>query len=165
MHAGWRAQARARFAAAYVRAAGRALVPAMGVAVVRSGWRAQARAQGRSRIRGRWPVGPRPCPARGSRTGAARLRMGGEEESTRTGDSNPGCNYLVRGFSPSMHFFRGGDMRHYSPPLPLHVCLICSTIVIYLSYNYLAVHFHVPFSKVKVNYYYTSVSLFIILST
>ena len=34
------------------------------------------------------------------------------------GDSNPGCNYLVRGYSPSMHFFWGGDMPHYSPPLP-----------------------------------------------
>ena len=34
------------------------------------------------------------------------------------GDSNPGCNYLVRGYSPSMHFFWGGDMTHYSPPLP-----------------------------------------------
>ena len=44
--------------------------------------------------------------------------MGGEEECARTGDSNPGCNYLVRGYSPSMHFFWGGDMPHYSPPLP-----------------------------------------------
>ena len=66
---------------------------------------------------GSWsPVGA--LPARGSRTGAARLRTGGEEESARTGDSNPGCNYLVRGYSPSMHFFWGGDMPHYSPPLP-----------------------------------------------
>ena len=56
-----------------------------------------------------WPAGT--CPAR-------RSRMGGEEESARTGDSNPGCNYLVRGYSPSMHFFWGGDMPHYSPPLP-----------------------------------------------
>ena len=63
--------------------------------------RAQARAQGRACWRSR-----------------ARLRMGGEEESARTGDSNPGCNYLVRGYSPSMHFFWGGDMPHYSPPLP-----------------------------------------------
>ena len=62
----------------------------------------------------RWPAGARP--ARGSRTSAARLRMGGEEESPRTGDSNPGCNCLVRGYS--LHFFLGGDMPHYSPPLP-----------------------------------------------
>ena len=64
----------------------------------------------------RWPAGARP--ARGSRTFAAQLRTGGEEESARTGDSNPGCNCLVRGYSPSMHFFWGGDMNHYSPPLP-----------------------------------------------
>ena len=64
----------------------------------------------------RWPAGARP--ARQSQTGAASLRMGGEEESARTGDSNPVCNYLVRGYSPSMHFFWGGDMPHYSPPLP-----------------------------------------------
>ena len=64
----------------------------------------------------RWPAGVHP--ARGSRTSAARLRTGGEEESPRTGDSNPGCNCLVRGYSPSMHFFWGGDMPHYSPPLP-----------------------------------------------
>ena len=36
------------------------------------------------------------APGRGSRTDAARLRTGGEDESARTGDSNPGCNYLVR---------------------------------------------------------------------
>ena len=35
-----------------------------------------------------------------------------------TGDTNPGCNYLVRGYSPSMHFFWRGDMPHYFPPLP-----------------------------------------------
>ena len=64
----------------------------------------------------RWPAGARP--ARGTRTSAARLRTGGEEESPRTGDSNPGCNCLVRGYSPSMHFFWGGDMPRYSPPLP-----------------------------------------------
>ena len=63
-----------------------------------------------------WPAGTRP--AQRSRTGTARLRMGGEEESARTGDSNPGWNYLVRGYSPSMHFFWGGDMPHYSPPFP-----------------------------------------------
>ena len=33
------------------------------------------------------------------------------------GDSNPGCNYPVRGYSPSMHFFWGGDMPRYSSPL------------------------------------------------
>ena len=64
----------------------------------------------------RWPACARP--AGRSRTGAARVRMGGEQESPRTGDSNPGCNYLVRGYSPSMHFFWGGDMPRYSPPLP-----------------------------------------------
>ena len=64
----------------------------------------------------RWPAGARP--ARRSRTGTARLRTGGEDESARTGDSNPGCNYSVRGYSPSMHFLWGGDMPHYSPPLP-----------------------------------------------
>ena len=63
-----------------------------------------------------WPAGARL--ARGSRTSAARLRTGGEEESPRMGDSNPGCNCLVRCYSPSMHFFSGGDMPHYSPPLP-----------------------------------------------
>ena len=47
----------------------------------------------------------------------AHFRAGGEEECTRTGDTNPGCNYLVRGFSPSMHFFRRGDRPHLSPPL------------------------------------------------
>ena len=91
-----------RAAAAYVRAGA-------GVAVLRAVWRAQARAPGRGRVRERWPAG---------RAGAARLRTGGEEESARTGDFNPGCNCLVRGYSPSMHFFWGGDMPHYSPPLP-----------------------------------------------
>ena len=63
--------------------------------------------------------GPSGGPTRGlTRTSAARLRTGGEEESPRTGDSNPGCNCLVRGYSPSMHFFWGGDMPRYSPPLP-----------------------------------------------
>ena len=66
-----------------------------------------------------FPGGPSGGPTRGlTRTSAARLRMGGEEESPRTGDSNPGCNCLVRGYSPSMHFFWGGDMPRYSPPLP-----------------------------------------------
>ena len=47
--------------------------------------------------------GPRPRP--GSRLSAAHLRTGGEEECTGTADTNPGCNYLVRGYSPSMHYF------------------------------------------------------------
>ena len=79
---------------------------------------------GRGRVRARWPVGVADvCAmrraqartpghghvrARGSRTGEARARMGGEGECARTGDSNPGCNYPVRGYSPSMHFFWGG---------------------------------------------------------
>ena len=33
-------------------------------------------------------------------------------------DTNPGCNYLVRGYSPSMHYFWRGDMPHFSSPLP-----------------------------------------------
>ena len=41
-----------------------------------------------------------------------------EEECTGTADTNPGCNYLVRGYSPSMHYFWRGDMPHFSPPLP-----------------------------------------------
>ena len=83
-------------------------VPGTGVADVRAGRRVQARALGRGRICARWPAGARP--PRWARTGAARLRMVGEEECARTGVSNPGCNYLVRGYSPSMHFFWGGDM-------------------------------------------------------
>ena len=111
--------------------------PGSGVAVLRAVSRAQTRAprsrahprawrRGRGLVRcvacpgprpgSRWPAGARP--ARGTRTSAARLRTGGEEESPRTGDSNPGCNCLVRGYSPSMHFFWGGDMPRYSPPLP-----------------------------------------------
>ena len=46
------------------------------------------------------------------------LPPGGEEECTGTADTNPGCNYLVRGYSPSMHYFWRGDMPHFSPPLP-----------------------------------------------
>ena len=115
-----------------MRAGQPAGAPSSGVADVRAGWRAQARALGRGHVRAQWPAGPRPCPARGSRTGAARFRMGGEDESAQTGDSNPGCNYLVRGYSPSMHFFWGGDMPHYSPPLPFRrgragcLCLLAS---------------------------------------
>ena len=37
----------------------------------------------------------------GSRLGVAHLRTGGEEECTGTADTNPGCYYLVRGYSPS----------------------------------------------------------------
>ena len=55
---------------------------------------------------------------RGGASGAAHLRTGGEEECTGTADTNPGCNYLVRGYSPSMHYFWRGDMPHFSPPLP-----------------------------------------------
>ena len=73
--------------------------------------RAQARAPGRARRRAR-------ALRRGLGQVEARLRTGGEDESARTGDSNPGCNNLVRGYSPSMHFLWGGDMPHYSPPLP-----------------------------------------------
>ena len=82
--------------------------------------RAQALAPGRAGRRARArPGGPSGGPTRGlTRTSAARLRTGGEEESPRTGDSNPGCNCLVRGYSPSMHFFWGGDVPRYSPPLP-----------------------------------------------
>ena len=48
----------------------------------------------------------------------AHLRTGGEEECARTGDTDPGCNYLVRGYCSSMHYFWRGDMPHISPPLP-----------------------------------------------
>ena len=54
----------------------------------------------------------------GSRLSAAHLPTGGEKECTGTADTNPGCNYLVRGYSPSMHYFWRGDMPHFSPPLP-----------------------------------------------
>ena len=80
------------------------------------GWWAHARAWGTGRGRTCCPTCLRW--ARGSRPGAAPLRTGGEEEYTRTGDTNPGCNYLVRGYNPFMHFFWRGDMPHYSPPLP-----------------------------------------------
>ena len=86
--------------------------------------------------------GPPPLPfqegrrriSRARPAGAARLRMGTlEEESARKGDSNPGCNYPVRGYSPSMHFFWGGDMPHYSPPLTFRrgragfLCMVASS--------------------------------------
>ena len=67
--------------------------------------------------------GPRPLasrgPGAGSRPAASHFRTGGEEECARTGDTNPGCNYPVRGYSPSMHFFAGdvtGPIFH----LPSH---------------------------------------------
>ena len=60
----------------------------------------------------------RPRPRPGSRLSAAHLPTGGEEECTGTADTNPGSNYLVRGYSPSMHYFYRGDMPHFSPPLP-----------------------------------------------
>ena len=71
---------------------------------------------GRGGASGAQAGGPRPRP--GSRLSAAHLRTGGEEECTGTTDTNPGCNYLVRGYSPSMHYFWRGDMPHFSPPLP-----------------------------------------------
>ena len=70
----------------------------------------------------RWarrPAGRACARGRGHVTlGTARLRTGGEEECTGTADTNPGCNYLVRGYSPSMHYFWRGDMPHFSSPLP-----------------------------------------------
>ena len=71
---------------------------------------------GRGGASGAQAGGPRPRP--GLRLSAAHLRTGGEEECTGTADTNPGCNYLVRGYSPSMHYFWIGDMPHFSPPLP-----------------------------------------------
>ena len=71
---------------------------------------------GRGGASGAQAGGPRPRP--GSRLSAAHLRTGGEEKCTGTADTNPGCNYLVRGYSPSMHYFWRGDMPHFSPPLP-----------------------------------------------
>ena len=74
---------------------------------------------GRGGASGAQAGGPRPRP--GSRLSAAHLRTGGEEECTGTADTNPGCNYLVRGYSPSMHYFWRGDMPHFSPPLPFQL--------------------------------------------
>ena len=54
-------------------------------------------ALGTAPARGPWGFRHHGPPARRSQTGAARLSTGGEEESARMGDSNPGCNYLVRG--------------------------------------------------------------------
>ena len=71
---------------------------------------------GRGGASGAQAGGPRPRP--GSRLSAAHLWTGGEEECTGTAVTNPGCNYLVRGYSPSMHYFWRGDMPHFSSPLP-----------------------------------------------
>ena len=71
---------------------------------------------GRGGASGAQAGGPRPRP--GSRLGVAHLRTGGEEECTGTADTNPGCNYLVRGYSLSMHYFWRGDMPHFSSSLP-----------------------------------------------
>ena len=71
---------------------------------------------GRGGASGAQAGGPRLRP--GSRLGVAHLRTGGEEECTGTADTNPGCYYLVRGYSPSKHYFWRGDMPHFSPPLP-----------------------------------------------
>ena len=71
---------------------------------------------GRGGASGAQAGGPRLRP--GSQLGAAHLRTGGEEECTGTADTNPGCYYLVRGYSPSKHYFWRGDMPHFSPPLP-----------------------------------------------
>ena len=71
---------------------------------------------GRGGASGALAGGPRPRP--GSRLGAAHLRTGGAEECTGTADTNPGCNYLVRCYSPFMHYFWRGDTPHFSSPLP-----------------------------------------------
>ena len=75
---------------------------------------------GRGGASGAQAGGPRPRP--GSLLSAAHLRTGGEEQCTGTADTNPGCNYLVRGYSPSMHYFWRGDMPNFSPPLPFQPC-------------------------------------------
>ena len=67
--------------------------------------------EGRSVGRAGWRAAPAPGVATGH-------TCGGEEECTGTADTNPGCNYLVRGYSPSMHYFWRGDMPHFSSPLP-----------------------------------------------
>ena len=69
----------------------------------------KAHARDRSRVRAH---------GAGVTDGCSTLEDGREEECARTKDSNPGYDYLVRGYSPSMHFFWRGDMPHYSPPLP-----------------------------------------------
>ena len=66
----------------------------------------------------RWPASRARWQSAGSQPAAAHWRTGGEEECARTGDTNPGCNYLVRGYSPSMPFFWRGDRLHFSSPLP-----------------------------------------------
>ena len=88
------------------------MLPGAGVTVMRAGRPALARGPGHAR----WPASMRT--ARGSRPAVAHMWTGGEEERARTGDNYPGCNYLVRGYRPSMHFFLRGDMPHFPPPLP-----------------------------------------------
>ena len=46
-----------------------------------------------------------PAPGGRSRPAQARVWTGGEEKRPQTGDDNTGYNYLVRGYSPFMHFF------------------------------------------------------------
>ena len=60
----------------------------------------------------------RRAPPAGRPGASPHARTGGEEECTGTADTNPGCNYLVRGYSPSMQYFWRGDMPHFSSPLP-----------------------------------------------
>ena len=55
-----------------------------------------------SGTRARWLAGPCPAPV-AARCGACGDGRGGG--SLRNGDTNPGCKYLVRGYSPSMYFF------------------------------------------------------------
>ena len=70
---------------------------------------------------------PPPLPFSGgeerrARRPAGRARARGRDWARHTcgreGSTNPGCNYLVRGYSPSMHYFWRGDMPHFSSPLP-----------------------------------------------
>ena len=67
--------------------------------------------------------GPSPLPffcwrwrlAQQTGAGLRQSQVSSQEGHTRT---NPGCNYLVRGCSPSMHFFRRVDMLLFPAPLP-----------------------------------------------
>ena len=69
------------------------------------------------------PVSPPPLPFR--RGGEPpHWSTEGEEECARTGDTNPSCNYLVRGYGPSMHFFWRGDRPHFSPPLQFRLARV-----------------------------------------
>ena len=108
--------------------------PRVAAAYVRAGRRARARARLGGRGRARWLArpgprpgsrprtcalagGPAPVPGAGVADRRGKLEDGRGGECAQTGDSNAGCNYPVRGYSPSMHFFWGGDMPRYSPPL------------------------------------------------